>query len=172
MAAKVMKKAWEIFKKVGVRTMEAWSAALRKAWAIAKGMDMVELKGTEKQVAWANDIRKNVFDMYQEIKTFVRAYGDFRPERHEKTLELIEQELAAKDSAEFWIDYFKAATHFREKEDYRAGMVIDSIYYLFKERERVHVTRKEEGWKSKPFDLIKRSSFEFKKRVMHKELEL
>lgn len=43
-AAQAMKKAWEIFKKEGIRTSQAWSAALRKAWAIVKGVvkEMVE----------------------------------------------------------------------------------------------------------------------------------
>ena len=55
-AAQAMKKALEIFKKWGVRTMAKWSEALKLAWAIVKGLvkeveKMVELKGTPKQVA-------------------------------------------------------------------------------------------------------------------------
>src|SRR5690554_5090025 len=34
--SKVMKAAWTIFRKEGVRTMEAWSKALTRAWAWAK----------------------------------------------------------------------------------------------------------------------------------------
>ena len=34
--SKVMKAAWTIFKKEGKRTMEAWSKALKRAWAWAK----------------------------------------------------------------------------------------------------------------------------------------
>lgn len=37
-AAQAMKKAWEIFKKEGIRTAQAWSAALRQAWVIVKGV--------------------------------------------------------------------------------------------------------------------------------------
>ncbi|MBO8165094.1 MAG: hypothetical protein H0Z34_15530 [Brevibacillus sp.] len=39
MKAQVMRKAWGIFKKEGVRTMAAWSQALRRAWAIVKGVE-------------------------------------------------------------------------------------------------------------------------------------
>lgn len=39
MKSQVMKKAWEIFKKVEVKTKEDWSQALRKAWAIVKGIE-------------------------------------------------------------------------------------------------------------------------------------
>lgn len=38
MASKAMKKTWELFHKAGVKTMEAWSHALRTAWAIVKGL--------------------------------------------------------------------------------------------------------------------------------------
>lgn len=37
-AAQAMKKAWEIFRKAGVRSMDAWKAALRQAWALVKGV--------------------------------------------------------------------------------------------------------------------------------------
>jgi len=42
--------------------MAKWSEALKLAWAIVKGLvkeveKMVELKGTPKQVAWAENIR-------------------------------------------------------------------------------------------------------------------
>lgn len=38
MKSQVMRKAWELFRKAGVRTMEAWGNALRQAWAIVKGV--------------------------------------------------------------------------------------------------------------------------------------
>jgi len=73
----VMKKAWEIAKegqkKFGGKVKEDFAQALKMAWAIAKkGMDYVkrvkgtidlekakitEMKGTPKQIKWAEDIR-------------------------------------------------------------------------------------------------------------------
>src|SRR5690606_35957209 len=32
----VMTKAWELFREAGIRTMKAWSEALRRAWDIVK----------------------------------------------------------------------------------------------------------------------------------------
>lgn len=49
-----MKKAWEIFKKTGIRTMEAWRTALRQAWAIVKGV----LKMAKMQVVSYENVKK------------------------------------------------------------------------------------------------------------------
>lgn len=43
-AAQAMKKAWELFKKAGIKTMDAWKTAIRQAWAIVKGV--VNVKNT------------------------------------------------------------------------------------------------------------------------------
>ncbi len=51
----IMKRAWELVKKAG----ETISSGLKKAWKEAKGMK--ELKGTEKQVKWAQDIINNAY---------------------------------------------------------------------------------------------------------------
>ncbi|WP_206922896.1 hypothetical protein [Alicyclobacillus suci] len=69
-AAKAMKKAWEIFRQKGIRTMDAWKAALRQAWALVKGATkMVELVGSEKQIAWAEKIRAEIVS---ELKHYIR----------------------------------------------------------------------------------------------------
>ena len=54
--SKIMKRAWELVKGFGF----AISEGLKKAWREAK--EMKELKGSPKQVAWAEDIRKDAFD--------------------------------------------------------------------------------------------------------------
>lgn len=56
MLSKVMKRAWEI-KRQDSRNI--FALCLKMAWAEVKGMK--ELKGTPKQVKWANDIREDAF---------------------------------------------------------------------------------------------------------------
>ncbi len=76
----IMKTAWGIRRESGC-TM---SAALKKAWAVAKEGKMEELKiemiGSEKQVAWAQDIlRKHHDDIVDTANRYSR--------RHEHALE-------------------------------------------------------------------------------------
>lgn len=54
--SRIMKRAWELVK----RFKETISSALKKAWREAK-MKIVNLNGTEKQNAWAQDIIDNSF---------------------------------------------------------------------------------------------------------------
>lgn len=76
MKKQIMKRAWEIanqaVKKFGGKAREYFSISLRMAWAevktastVVSGIDVTKLptlQGTEKQVAWAEDIRKNYID--------------------------------------------------------------------------------------------------------------
>lgn len=60
-----MVRAWELarqgVKNFGGKVVDFFRSALAIAWKEAKGgVKMVELKGTEKQIAWATDIIKNV----------------------------------------------------------------------------------------------------------------
>lgn len=61
MLSKVMKKAWEIKKE---NNENLFSLCLKMAWSIIrKGVNkVVELVGTEKQVAWAKDIKANMIN--------------------------------------------------------------------------------------------------------------
>ena len=56
--SKIMKRAWELVKKSALTI----SSGLKKAWEEAKTMEqkLVELVGSPKQIAWAEDIRKNI----------------------------------------------------------------------------------------------------------------
>ena len=56
--SKIMKRAWELVKKSAMTI----SSGLKKAWKEAKTMEqkLVELVGSPKQIAWAEDIRKNM----------------------------------------------------------------------------------------------------------------
>lgn len=60
------------------------SSGLKKAWEEAKTMEqkLVELVGSPKQIAWAEDIRKN---MISYLSALVRKYeAEDRPARAEK----------------------------------------------------------------------------------------
>lgn len=59
--SQIMKAAWE-FRRTLVITM---SAALKKAWAIAK--EAKKMLGTEKQIKWATEIRTNVVKTLQAV---------------------------------------------------------------------------------------------------------
>ena len=123
-AAQAMKKAWEIFKKWGVRTMAKWSEALKLAWAIVKGLvkeveKMVELKGTPKQVAWAEDTRKRVIPVLDEI------FGAIKPRiessksewRRQQAVffEQIINRIKTIESAKWWIENY--GVHLERKAD-------------------------------------------------------
>lgn len=62
--SEIMKRAWALVKQAGVTI----SSGLKKAWKEAKGMK--ELKGTEKQVKWAQDI---IHDAYANIDSWIRT---------------------------------------------------------------------------------------------------
>lgn len=69
MLSNVMKKAWEIKKE---NKDNLFSLCLKMAWSIIKNgvKKMVELTGTEKQIAWAKDIKTN---MLTAISKFVEC---------------------------------------------------------------------------------------------------
>lgn len=57
--SKIMKRAWKLVKEKFMNI----SSALKKSWREAKMEEkMVELKGTEKQVAWATQIREDAIN--------------------------------------------------------------------------------------------------------------
>jgi hypothetical protein len=122
MASKVMKKAWELFRKAGVKTMEAWSNALRTAWAIVKGV-MKEvilpvLEGSEKQVAWAEEIRKTVAANKDRVVSLLNqifeekgnklSLAKYAPEIAKTFADFVENENKASE----WINTFKKARDF------------------------------------------------------------
>ena len=75
--SKIMKRAWELVKKSAMTI----SSGLKKAWEEAKTMEqkLVELVGSPKQIAWAEDIRKN---MISYLSALVRKYeAEDRPAR-------------------------------------------------------------------------------------------
>lgn len=120
MSAMAMKKAWEIFKKWGVRTMAKWTEALRLAWAIVKGLvkeekEVVELKGTPKQVKWAKDIRDRVVPVVERvtevakgkiIEMYTEKYGEELAKERTAQLDEVVKSFINEQSAAKWIDRF------------------------------------------------------------------
>lgn len=54
--SKIMKRAWELVKKAGMTI----SIGLKKAWQEAK-KGVKAMRGSEKQIAWAEDIKKEAY---------------------------------------------------------------------------------------------------------------
>lgn len=85
MKKEVMKRAWEIYRTLEGDRNAKLSQALKQAWAEVKTVDseivLPELIGSEKQVAWAEKIRKNYVEaMYKFVKSdekfFYNGYGN------------------------------------------------------------------------------------------------
>lgn len=118
MKANVMRKAWELAregqKKFGGKVKEYFAEALRLAWAfIKKSMEKVQLKGTEKQIKWAENIREDVLEIYNIakehflkcLKEKMETNAKYR-ENREKEFALYESKILNNDNAKFFIDNF------------------------------------------------------------------
>jgi len=111
----VMKRAWEIAregqKKFGGKVKEYFAMALKLAWKEVKKV-AVKLVGSEKQIKWAEDIRKNVIEKMErivpelEVKIAdILAKKPRKAEAFRQYKEAVEQ-LKAEQKAAFWIDSF------------------------------------------------------------------
>lgn len=140
----VMKKAWEIArngqKKFGGKVREYFAIALKMAWAIVKkGMEMVKLIGTAKQVAWAETIRENVMNFIEShfekgINWFDTKKGpgyakgkEAAKVQYEKAMNM----LAAEEKAAWWIDKFQ--NYYKKDWQIEEGFM--------------HQFTREDGWK-------------------------
>lgn len=125
----VMMKAWEIAregaKKFGGKAIEYIAEALRMAWAIVKkdAMELIELVGTEKQVKWAEDIRRIYIENIEEVKRLadeiekLPAKGTIYRRNKEQLHKEFKQmliDLLKNESAKFWIENFQNLTDKRE----------------------------------------------------------
>lgn len=64
---KIMKRAWEIKKKDKLKKL-SFSFCLKEAWKEMKiEMNTVKLTGSEKQIAWAEDIRKKMIAFWTSV---------------------------------------------------------------------------------------------------------
>ncbi len=102
---------WKEKKEFSKLCPECWKKKLaeenQKAVETAKEMGLPELKGTEKQVAWANSIRLNVIgELYQERLDYM--LHEYKPEYHEKIRKGMKQVrnyiIKNKTDASYFID--------------------------------------------------------------------
>lgn len=64
----------------------------------------MSLEGTEKQIAWANDIKKDVLEVFESAKPFLSKKAEDEEDLAE--LEYYERLLYEETSAKFFIDHF------------------------------------------------------------------
>ncbi|MED0737839.1 hypothetical protein [Aneurinibacillus thermoaerophilus] len=113
---KVMKKAHELAKKMVGDYAARLALALRQAWKEVRNVVLPEMKGSQKQIAWAEDIRSRVIPVVEkainyfyeavETKEFYQSRSEeFRMRRKEEGTKALET-LKAIDSAKEWIDRF------------------------------------------------------------------
>ena len=131
MKKQIMKRAWEIAKegqkKFGGKVSEYIAIALKLAWKEVKEgkMEKAQLKGTPKQVAWAEVIRDRVLNHIEEQFQKGAAWFEERGKRNEKYLAGLEEgrkqfdamkkELCSIEDAAYWIDDWKFFYKTREK---------------------------------------------------------
>ena len=110
----VMMRAWEIAregqKKFGGKVSEYIAIALKIAWKEAKDgeMEKIKLKGTPKQVAWAEDIRKEIIPKIGRVLKEAEEWANERRGRAKAYARAIEifKEMKKNDDAAFWIETF------------------------------------------------------------------
>lgn len=114
---KVMVRAWEVAregaKKFGGKAIEYIAEALKLAWKEVKAMvEKVQMKGSEKQIKWAEDIRKDLVKIVENSKKGFIALaerkglwnGQFK-EDIEATMRVVE-DLLNNDDAKWYIENF------------------------------------------------------------------
>lgn len=120
----VMKKAHEITKKI-IRKGDSYRATFRLALSLAHSLikkgakKMVELIGTEKQVKWANDIRKELNNILVTIKEADIARKTRKNKSFEESSKKMNNAIEminAKEESTFFIDNFKTILHGSRKD--------------------------------------------------------
>lgn len=137
----VMNKAHEITKKI-IRKGDSYRATFRLALSFAhslvkKGVNkMVELKGTEKQVKWASDIRETVLRYLNKALEMQLEKSDSKGDRKGKTVKewRVEftnrfnrdlDEVINNYSAEFFIKNFKHIE--KEGDSFAVARVLNDL---------------------------------------------
>lgn len=124
----VMKQAWAIArtgqKNFGGKVIEYFAEALRMAWRIVKNpqnkeeKNMKELVGSEKQVQWAEDIRKLVVEHVEDVRIAIEeALNSGRVPHYvaedystDYFMDVINNFIESESSAKVWIEIFKSVT--------------------------------------------------------------
>jgi hypothetical protein len=83
---------------------------------------MVELKGSEKQVQWASEIREAYMQHIATVKDLIEK-GNTKNKDFSNQYEAVENQ----ESAKFWIDWFQYLT---KKEGDKVSLILDVLYQL------------------------------------------
>jgi hypothetical protein len=114
---KVMVRAWEIARegvqKFGGKVKEYFAVALKLAWkefkaVVGNEFGFVALNGTEKQVKWAENIRKEAVEKIERVIKENEEWGNAkrgRAKAYARAVEIFE-EMKNNGSAVFWIEQF------------------------------------------------------------------
>lgn len=94
--SKIMKRAWELVKKAGATMAEG----LKKAWKEAKE-GVKTMKGSEKQITWAEEIIKKAYEHVDAIK---KHYEELRDTKGERWFLMNNDVVLAAERAHKWID--------------------------------------------------------------------
>lgn len=123
MKKQIMKRAWEIAKegqkKFGGKVKEYFAIALKLAWKEVKSaMEKAQLKGTPKQVAWAEAIRENVITYIETCFDKGLEWFEAREAKNERIARTkkegieqfkeIQKMLYSQSDAKYWIDNWQA----------------------------------------------------------------
>lgn len=77
--SKIMKRAWKLVKKAGVSISEGLKKAWREAKEVMSNIILPALVGSEKQIAWATDIRNRYIEQFQkELQSEAGFFGIWR----------------------------------------------------------------------------------------------
>lgn len=104
--SKIMKRAWELVKKAGMKI----SSALKISWREEKLNDkkeLPELTGSEKQINWANAIREKALELLDKVE-----------------YPYLKEVIATQSSACYFIDNFRCMT-FRSSDEYKISTLVE-----------------------------------------------
>lgn len=140
----VMKRAWEIAKeaakKFGGKVKEFFAIALKMAWKevkmlIANEAGNINLVGTEKQVAWANDIRNKYMKVFDQ---FFNLFSESKYAEQVKDLETAKKEifdvLFNKTDAKYYIEEVRKIELAFDVNLYIANFLSEQLKDLIKNR--------------------------------------
>ena len=112
MKRNIMRRAHQIAKNLEGDYRARMSLALRQAWKEVKKVELVKLTGTEKQIAWAEEIRKaNISHLQDCLEGFElrAARGDDFPEIRATLQKAIEGLMTQPTEAKWWIEHKRVA---------------------------------------------------------------
>jgi len=111
----IMTRAWQMYKSAGCTTKAEFAVALKMAWAEVRQTKIQNLVGSEKQVAWATDLRDKFLLGYNNVEILIADKLAKAEAKNEKALantvkyaEIVRSaanRLLAMEKASDWIDH-------------------------------------------------------------------